>query len=361
VRLRGRFTPATVKQVLWQLRLAWRCGDKGRIRRLTALVGLAEEQPVPVLAERLGVSEETVYAWLRAFLADRWASLCPRRSPGRPPRLTPSQKTRLKEVITAGPEAAGYPTGCWNSALVQDWIERECGVLYSVKYVAELLGNLGLSYQKARFVSDHLDEVRRQRWLTQEWPAIVAEARRRKALLLFADEASFAQWGSLGYTWAPRGQQPLVKTCGKRKGYKVWGLIDYFSGRLFYRGSTGRFNAAGYCAFLATVLTQTDRPIIVIQDGARYHTAQETQRFIARHADRLTVYQLPSYSPDYNPIEHLWRNVKRDKTHNRYFPTFESLILAVEDGLSDFQAHPAAVKQVMGPYLEEQAACPLAA
>ena len=61
------------------------------------------------------------------------------------------------------------------------------------------------------------------------------------------------------------------------------------------------------------------------------------------------------------PIEHLWRNVKRDKTHNRYFPTFESLIQAVEDGMRHFQAHPTAVKQVMGRYLEEQAACPLAA
>ena len=359
--LRVRFSAVLVKQLLWQLRLAWRCGDKERIRRLTALVGVAEERPVAELAERLGVCEETIYAWLRAFLVDRWASLRRRTSPGRPPKLTPSQQARLKEMITAGPEAAGYPTGCWNAALVQDLIEHEFSVLYSVKYIAELLRNLGLTYQKARFVSDHLDEARRQRWLTQEWPAIVAAARRRKALLLFADEASFAQWGSLGYTWAPRGQQPLVRTCGKRKAYKVWGLIDYFSGRLFYQGSTARFNAAGYCAFLATVLAATDRPIIVIQDGACYHTAQATQQFIAQHAERLTVYQLPSYSPDYNPIEHLWRNVKRDQTHNRYFPTFESLIQAVEDGLGYFQARPAAVKQVMGRYLEEQAACPQAA
>lgn len=359
--MRVRFSPAIVKQLLWHLRLAWRCGDKGRIRRLTALVGLADGRPVPELAERLAVSEETIYAWLRAFLVERWASLRRRTSPGRPPKLPPAQRARLKEVIAAGPDAAGYPTGCWNSALVQDWIDREFGVLYSVKYVAELLRNLGLSYQKARFVSDHLDDARRQRWLREEWPAIVAEARRRKALLLFADEASFAQWGSLGYTWAPRGRQPLVKTCGKRKGYKVWGLIDYFTGRLFYRGSTERFTAARYCDFLAAVLAQTDAPIIVIHDGARYHTAQETQPFIAQHAERLTVYQLPSYSPDYNPIEHLWRNVKRGKTHNRYFPTFEALTQAVEEGLSHFRAHPAEVKRLMGTYLEEHAACPQAA
>jgi transposase len=197
--------------------------------------------------------------------------------------------------------------------------------------------------------------------LTQEWPASVTEARRRQALLVFADEASFAQWGSVGYTWAPRGQQPVVKTGGKRTGDKVWGLSEYFTGRVFYRGGTGRCNAAGDCAFLAAVLAATAQPLSVIQDGARSHTAKETQPFITQHADRLTVHQLPSYSPDYKPIEHLWRNVKRDKTHNRYFPTFESLIQAVEDRLGHVHAHPTAVKQVMGRYLEEQAACPLAA
>ncbi len=53
--------------------------------------------------------------------------------------------------------------------------------------------------------------------------------------------------------------------------------------------------------------------------------------------------------------------MKRSKTHNRYFPTFETLIQAVEEGLDHFTAHPAEVKQLMGTYLEEKAACPLAA
>jgi transposase len=39
--------------------------------------------------------------------------------------------------------------------------------------------------------------------------------------------------------------------------------------------------------------------------------------FFAEHQDRLTVFQLPSYSPDYNPIEYLWRKTKKRATHNR--------------------------------------------
>ena len=356
-----QFRGATVKALTHQLQLAFRDGDLRRIKRISALLLLADAHPVARVAQRLGVSRETIYTWLHAFIVDSWASLRSRRSPGRPAKLTAAQKQRLCDLISAGPEAAGYETGCWNSALIQDLIWREFGRLYNVRYLSELLGNLGFSYQKARFVSDHLDEARRQHWLQVEWLTILHVARQRQALLLFADEASFAQWGSLGYTWAKRGQQPLVKTCGKRKGYKVMGLIDYFTGRLFYQGGTERFAARRYCDFLASVLAATDQPLVLIQDGARYHTAHQTQRFMAQHAERLTVYQLPSYSPDYNPIEHLWRNVKRDKTHNRYFPSFEALTQAVETGLNYFQHHAAEVKQLMGTYLDEVAGLALAA
>jgi len=344
-----------------RLQLGWHSGAIWLIKRISALLLLADGRAVPEIAARLGVSTETIYAWRAAFLVQRWASLVRRTSPGRPPKLTATQRAKLKAWVIAGPEAAGYATGCSPSALIQDLIQREFGCIYSVQYLSELLRNLGFSYQKARFVSDHLDEERRQRWRTVAWPAIVREARRRGALLLFADEASFAQWGSLGYTWAPRGQQRLVKTTGKRKGYKVIGMIDYFTGRLFFQGSTERFTASRYCEFLATILAATKRAVVLIQDGARYHTAAETQAFIATHATRLTVHQLPSYSPDYNPIEHLWRNVKRNKTHNRYFPTFEALMQAVDAGLTIFQQDPAAVKQLMGPYLEQVAELALAA
>jgi transposase len=337
MRIRIRFCRATVKRLTAAWQRAVERGDGRATKRVTALLLLADQQPVSAVAEQ-------------------FASLVYRTSPGRPARLTKAQKQRLATLVAAGPEAAGYATGCWNSAVIQDLIQREFGALYSVQYVAELLKHLGFSYQKARFVSDHLDEARRAHWRTVEWPAIVRAARRQGALLLFGDEASFAQWGSLGYTWAPRGQQPLIRTCGKRKGYKLFGLVDYFSGRLFAHGQTGRFTAASYCAFLAAVLAATDQPLILLQDGARYHTAKDTRAFFAAHADRLTVYQLPAYSPDYNPIEHLWRNIKRRNTHNRYFPSFATLTAAVETALARFRDHPAEVKQLMGSYLEQMAA-----
>jgi hypothetical protein len=259
-------------------------------------------------------------------------------------------------VVTAGPLAAGFPTGCWHAGLIQEVIRREFGVTYHVHYVATLLHNLGFSFQKARFVADHLDEARRLEWLTTTWPAWRRQAAAARGWLLFGDEASFAQWGSLGYTWAPVGQQPVVKTTGIRKAYKVFGLIDYFSGRLFHQGHTGKFNAHSYIAFLTTVLAQTRKPLFLVQDGAPYHVAAVVKQFFATHARRLHVTQLPSYSPDYNPIEFLWRATKRQATHNRYFPEFTALIGSVEEALAFFAAHPGRVMALFGFYLHRMGA-----
>ena len=74
------------------------------------------------------------------------------------------------------------------------------------------------------------------------WPGILAKAKAIGAVILFGDEVSFAQWGSLGRTWAPKGQQPTVKTSGKRKGLKMFGVIEFRSGGFIYEECDGKFN-----------------------------------------------------------------------------------------------------------------------
>jgi transposase len=229
-------------------------------------------------------------------------------------------------------------------------IRREFGLRYDRYDVCELLRNLGYSFQKAQFVSDHLDEARRQAWRTQEWPQIGRAARRRKARILFGDEARFPQWGSLSYTWARQGQTPTVKTTGKRKTYKTLGLIEFFSGRLFHQGIDGKFNSDSYQAFLLSGLAKTTEHLFLIQDGAKYHTSKATKQFFAQQTDRLTVFQLPSYSPDYHPIEYLWRKTKKRATHNHYFEQFQEIIDSVEKAWDHFAQHATKVLGLFGKY-----------
>ena len=206
---------------------------------------------------------------------------------------------------------------------------------------------------------------------------------------------SFALWGSLSRTWAPRGQQPVVKTTGRRKGMKLFGAIEFGSGAFYYREAVGytlsatawkrlkaegvpvegmhalrvlkgqrfetedaflqavekqlgaealgqyrslflklgegagKFNALTYEAFLRQLLEGIAGPIILIEDGASYHRSQTVEQFRQAHAERLTVYRLPAFSPEFNPIEKLWKNTKKKATHLKYFKAFDELRASV--------------------------------
>ncbi len=188
----------TTKLLIQRLKQAYAAGDLRLVRRISALLGLAKGEVVAQVAQTLSVSRQAMYDWLKAFMLCGIDSLAYRRSTGPKPRLTKPQKRRLIELVKAGPLEAGYPTACWTSLLIQQLILREFGVLYNRHYVCELLHNLGFSFQKAKFVSDHLDEEARRKWLAQVWLQILRLAREKGAMILFRDEVGFAQWRSLG-------------------------------------------------------------------------------------------------------------------------------------------------------------------
>jgi len=147
----------TVKALTQTMQSAYKAADVRLIRRTSALLALSQGEPVESVAGRQAVAESSVYNWLKLFVLQGVAGLRVQWKGGRPSKLTATQKARLVELVKAGPEAAGFTCGCWNTLLIQLLIEREFGVLYNAHYVAELLGNLGFSFQKARFLAEHLD------------------------------------------------------------------------------------------------------------------------------------------------------------------------------------------------------------
>jgi transposase len=341
----------TRKVLLQRLQQAYAAHTTRLVRRIHALLALADGKTLDEVAETLGVGEQTIRDWFHAFIAQGVDSLFYRPRAGRPAKLTRSQRQELKELVLAGPEAAGYSSGCWTSGMIADLIQLRFRVEYAPRYVCHLLGLLGLSFQRGRFTSDHLNDEAVLLWLEETWPAILRQAKEKPAVILFGDEASFAQWGTIGYTWALKGVQPTVKTSGIRKAYRVFGLLDCFGGTLYQQGLEGKkFNSDTYAHFLTWVLTQTSDHLIVIQDNAKYHVSAAMQTFYAKHTDRLTVYQLPPYSPELNPIEGLWKKVKKEATHLKWFPKFSDLVTEVKTTLTKLAALPAELTALQGDY-----------
>ena len=109
----------------------------------------------------------------------------------------------------------------------------------------------------------------------------------------------------------------------------------------------GRFNKEGYVEFLKQVLDRFEGNIILIEDGAPYHQAGLVREFVESTQDRLTLERLPAFSPDFNPIEKLWKNTKHDATHLKYFETFEALREAVCNAFEKYLREASYIIRVM--------------
>jgi transposase len=335
-----RLSAFTRKHLYRRLQQAYASGALRLVKRLHARLAFAEGRSVRDVAERLHLGEQTVRDYRNRFLGQQRASFTYKQPPGRPSQLTKTQRRELAALLKAGPQAAGYTSGGWNTPMMQDLIQARFGVASHPHSLATFLHNLGFSSQKVRLVSDHRNEAKRLAWRQTQWPRILPQAQQRQALLLFGAEASCAQWGSLCSPWAPTGAQPDVRTSGTRTGSKVFGLMDSFSGPFFSTAHAGRFPSESSAAFLRDVLSQTRRHVVVIQDGARSHTSAALQRFFDAHAERLTIEPLPAYSPDFHPIEPLGKQVKTEATHLKSFPELAHLQAEVDRALLHFAQTP---------------------
>ncbi|MFE9046496.1 transposase [Streptomyces sp. NPDC007818] len=125
-------------------------------------------------------------------------------------------------------------------------------------------------------------------------------------------------------SWGRKGSTPVVRVRGRGSGLASMARLTCYKpgkrSRTFYsvreyRGRKGEPKGIGWRDLrdlLVRAHIQLGDPIVLVGDNLRMHLAEEMRRFIAAHTDWLTVFQLPSYTPDLNPQEGKWSLVKRD-------------------------------------------------
>jgi putative transposase len=127
----------------------------------------------------------------------------------------------------------------------------------------------------------------------------------------------------VGRTWGRRGQTPVVRvTGGHNARVSLAALIAVKPGhqpRLIYRTHISRrhgkdqrkgFTEADYARLLDAAHQQLGGPLVVVWDNLNTHTSAAMARLISAR-DWLTVYRLPPYAHELNPVEQVWSHLKR--------------------------------------------------
>jgi transposase len=271
--------------------------------RLRAIDAVESGQHPEDVAAAMGMHRKTVYGWMARYREGGKQALKARPVPGRPPKLSGEQLRRLYTLITgADPRQLQFEFALWTREMIAELIRREFGVRLSLSGVGRLLRRLGLSPRRPLWRAYQADPEAVERWKTEQFPAIRAQAKKDGVTIYFADEAGLRSDDHAGTTWAPVGRTPIVKATGARHSLNMISAVTA-QGKLRFATYTGSFTAALFIDFCKKLLHDTDGPVYLVVDGHPTHKAKAVKTFVEGTNGKLKLFVLPAYSPHLNPDE----------------------------------------------------------
>jgi transposase len=281
-----------------------------RVRAVDAVVH--GQLPITVVAQAYGTDRSTVHRWVSRYHEGGKSLLQRRPVTGRPRKLESIDKEALKTIVLAPASTYGYETDFWTTRRLIQVFQSQLGVLVSKQTVMRRLHEAGLTYQKPEREYFELTEEERQEWVRTELPKIRAAVRKYRAILYFQDEANVSLTALLAKTWAPCGKTPKQKVTGHRGSVSAQSAITR-SGHLLFRLHEKRIASQEVIDFLSQMLTHhRRRHLVVVMDNAPPHSSKKTMAYIESQP-RLHVFNLPTYSPDWNPDEKVWNHLKHQE------------------------------------------------
>ena len=230
-----------------------------------------------------------------------------------PPEAWRATVSRLYvSIVGVDPRQLSFEFALWTRGMIRELIRREFGVALSEVSVGRLLRMMGLSPQRPLHRADQQDPAAVQRWKSQQFPAIRAEPEKTGATVYFADEAGMRSDYHAGTTWAPVGRTPVVANSGARWSLNMLSAVSA-QGKLRFMVHDGKLISAVFIDFCKRLLRDADTPVYLVVDGHPCHRSRATKEFVAATGGRLKLFFLPGYSPELNPDEWVWKNVKHDR------------------------------------------------
>ena len=294
--------------------------DKRVLERLIFIRSLYDGEGVAEAAGRLGRSKVTGYEWLMRWNEGGPEKLKPTFGGGRPPRLSSDERVELKRRLQERSD--------WTTREVNRLIEEEFGVAYSLRNTRRILRSLKMRYAKP-YPRDYRRPDDAEARLRNELDDALRRLDDLEAgdglTLGFLDECSPQTAANTVRRWA--FEKPVVVRDTTKYKANTFGF--YAIGGVSVIRFKENSKKENVCSFLEDVrVDNPDHAMLLFLDNLRSHTAQATRRTAQELG--ITLVYLPPYSPDLNPIEQIWRCLKREIS-TAFFRSREEFLAVIED------------------------------
>jgi len=161
-------------------------------------------------------------------------------------------------------------------------------------------------------------------------------------LLLFQDEARFGRISDIRKCWCPKPYRPLCKAMITHEYTYAYAAVSVADGQMDSL-ILPHVNSACMQIFLDEVAKRhPENRIIMILDGAGWHKAGTLAI-----PENMKLLHLPPYSPELNPVEHLWDELREKYFHNKVFDSISSLEKHLESSLLSMELDQQKVRSIV--------------
>jgi transposase len=273
------------------------------------------------LASIFQVTRLTITNWLNDWDKLAFAGLYDRRGRGRKPKLTPEQQEQVKVWAKETPK---------NLDSVQNKIESEWKTQVSKDTIKRILSFLDMTWRRIKKrVAGQPDPLIYQA-KNEELAKLKIQDEAGEIDLRYVDETGFCLEPYVPYAWQEKGEQITVNS-QRSKRLNAFGILNRRQElEVFLFESTINSDVVIACIdrFSETIKMKT----VLVVDNASIHTSNV---FLEKQAEweakGLTIFFLPTYSPELNIIEILWRFIKYQWLEVNAYENWGSLVKAVEN------------------------------
>lgn len=266
----------------------------------------------PEIADIQNTSDVTVYKWLERFDEAGPEGLYDLPRSGRPTKVNEAVNETIEETMSQPPTEQGYNFTFWTVPLLTQHLQKVVNKTFCTETIRQALHALEFRWRRPRWAVTREDpEADRLMWAIYQAVLSASE----ETLILIEDETILKLLPPLRQMWMRKGQQVQIPTPIQNEDVYLYGVLELNSGDSFYA-----FHDKGRSEYTIRYLEQLQaqypqQPILLIWDQAQYHTSQAVTNWLEQQS-QITVLLLPKYTAERNPIESIWRQLKKQVAAN---------------------------------------------